>query len=310
MPKFEAIYTLPYQKDSVVAFFKNEPYDFSPGTKWNYNNSGYFLLGYIIEKVSGQTYTDYILNNLVKKARLTNTSVDRLDSILTNRAMGYSRVPNGWRNAEYISMEFPYSAGAIVSTVEDLYRWNKALYSGKIISPALLTKMTTPYMNKYGYGLGVDTFETHKRIGHGGGIPGFVSYDVYYPMDNIHIVVLSNNESPSKGIARAIASILFDKEVVLPYKHKAVAIHSKDLERYVGKYQTSNGPREVVLKEGKLYLKAEGADDIELTPESNHKFFFADRSDAQLNFELNQNNSIRKVQLILEGFSETIKKMD
>jgi len=140
MPKFMSIATLPYPKDSVVAFFKNEPYEFSPGTKWNYNNSGYFLLGYIIEKVSGQSYSEFVLRNVIRKAGLENTAVDRLDSLLLNRAQGYSKTSTGWRNANYVSMEFPYSAGAIVSTIQDMYAWNKALYSGKIISPAMLTK--------------------------------------------------------------------------------------------------------------------------------------------------------------------------
>ncbi len=97
MPKFMSIASLPYPKDSVIAFFKNEPFEFSPGTNWNYNNSGYFLLGYIIEKVSGESYSEYVLRNVIKKADLENTVVDRLDSILINRAQGYSKTSTGWR---------------------------------------------------------------------------------------------------------------------------------------------------------------------------------------------------------------------
>ncbi len=211
-------------------------------------------------------------------------------------------------NANFITMEFPYSAGAIVSTVEDMYVWNKALYSGKIVSSAMLTKMTTPYMNKYGYGLGIDSMDTHKRIGHSGGIPGFISYDVYYPADNINIIVLSNNSSPSPAIANALAAILFNKNVLLPYKHLPVSISSKELEKFVGKYQTSNNKYEVLLKDGKLYRRIEGAKDIELTPESDRKFFYADGSDRQLNFEFNPDHSVRTIQLINNGFVEQIKK--
>lgn len=308
MPKFMSIASLPYPKDSVIAFFKNEPFEFSPGTNWNYNNSGYFLLGYIIEKVSGESYSEYVLRNVIKKADLENTVVDRLDSILINRAQGYSKTSTGWRNADFITMEFPYSAGAIVSTVEDMYVWNKALYSGKIVSSAMLTKMTTPYSNKYGYGLGIDSMDTHKRIGHSGGIPGFISYDVYYPADNINIIVLSNNSSPSPAIANALAAILFNKNVLLPYKHLPVSMSSKELEKFVGKYQTSNNKYEVLLKDGKLYRRIEGAKDIELTPESDCKFFYADGSDRQLNFEFNPDHSVRTIQLINNGFVEQIKK--
>ena len=310
MPKFMSIATLPYPKDSVVAFFKNEPYEFSPGTKWNYNNSGYFLLGYIIEKVSGQSYSEFVLRNLIRKAGLENTAVDRLDSLLLNRAQGYSKTSTGWRNANYVSMELPYSAGAIVSTIQDMYAWNKALYSGKIISPAMLTKMTTPYMNKYGYGLGIDSLDKHKRIGHSGGIPGFLSYDGFFPIDNIHIIVISNNSSPATTIANTLAAILFDKNVVPPHKYIPVAMSSKDLEKFVGKYQTSTSLYEVVLKDGKLYRRIEDTKDIELKPESDRKFFYADGTDRQLNFEFNQDNSVRKVQLINNGVVEDIKKIN
>lgn len=310
MAKFATVKTLPYEKDSVVAFFKSEPYEFSPGTKYNYNNSGYFLLGYIIEKVSGYTYSDYVYNNLVKKAGLQNTFVDKADSILMYRAEAYSRTKSGWRHADYISMEFPYSAGAIVSTVEDLYKWNKALHSGKIVSPGMLSKMTTPYMNKYGYGIAIDSFDNRKRIRHSGGISGFVSYDAYFPTEDMHIVVLSNNSSNSPAIANAISAMLFDKEIIFPYKHQAVKLDSTTLIKYVGKYQTGDGIYEVLLKDGKLYRKVEGSPDMELIPESPHKFFYADESDRQLNFVLNSNNDIRKVQLIVWGLVEELKKIN
>lgn len=311
MPKYISVATLPYSKDSVIAFFKNEPYEFSPGTKYNYNNSGYFLLGYIVEKVSGQSYSDFVSGNVIKKAGLQNTLVDRLDSILSNRAQGYSRTSSGWRNAPFIAMEFPYSAGALVSTLEDMHAWNKALYNGKIVSPAMLTKMTTPYLNKYGYALHIDSLDNHKRIGHGGAIPGFLSQDDYFPTDNIHIIVLSNNSSPSTNIANALAAILFDKNVILPYKHLPVNINSKDLEKFVGNYRGAiNNKYEVVLNDGKLYRRIEGSKDIELKPESNRKFFYADGSDRQLNFELNKDNSFRTVQLIINGTIEEMKKVN
>ncbi len=310
MPKTISIAPLSYHKDSLINLVKNEPYEFSPGTKYNYNNSGYFLLGYIIEKVSGQSYSNYVLNNVVKKAGLENTFVDRLDSILLNRALGYTRTSSGWRNAPFMAMEFPYSAGAMVSTTRDLYAWNKALHGGEIISSAMFTKMTTSYLNKYGYGLTIDTLDNHRRISHGGAIPGFLCYNAYYPADNIHIIVLSNNGSPSPAITNTLAAILFDKHVIPPYTHVAVTLSSKDLEKFVGKYQTASSAYEVVLKEGKLYRRIEGSKDIELVPESNRKFFYADGTDRQLNFELNADNSIKSVQLINSGIVEEIKKIN
>lgn len=115
-------------KDSMVAIRKRQPFDFAPGSNWNYSNSGYFILGYIIEKVSGQSYSEYVLNKVIRKAGLKNTFVNRWDNLLVKRAKGYMKGPNGWQNAMYISMEGPYSAGAIISTATDLYKWNWLIF--------------------------------------------------------------------------------------------------------------------------------------------------------------------------------------
>ena len=177
LPAFYPLHTLPLPKDSVIALFKNKPYKFSPGTNWNYSNSNYFLLGCIIEKVTGKTFAAYLSENVIKKAGLPNTVVNRLDSVLAFRARGYSKSDKGgWKNADYFSMEFPFSAGSLISTAPDLYQWQNALFGSKIISPQTLAQMTAPHLNNYAYGLYVDSFDHHLRIYHGGAIPGFTSY--------------------------------------------------------------------------------------------------------------------------------------
>ncbi len=309
IPKVGKLGTLPYEKDSVITLFKNEPYEFTPGTNYNYNNSGYFLLGRIIEKVSGETYDRYILNNVIKKAGPENTIVNRLDTILINRAAGYSRTQTGWQNTEYYSMAFPYSAGAIISTVEDLYIWNKALFSGKIVSPEMFTKMTTPGLRKYGYGLIIDSALNQRIIGHSGTIPGFTAYNFIFPVDDIHVIILSNNNSNLEAISFALNAILFGKEVIDPYQHREIQIDSKYLEKFVGKYQTDIGQFELHIKDGKLYRKT-GGGDMALKAESIHKFFFADGSDRQLNFVLNAHGIVTKAQIIRNGVVQEIKKTD
>jgi CubicO group peptidase (beta-lactamase class C family) len=247
---------LPIEKDSMVALIEKQPYLFSPGTKWEYSNCGYFLLGYIIEKITNQSYSDYILNSVIKKGGLENTFVNRWDTILVNRVKGYEKKPDGWQNAKHISMEGPYSAGAIISTAEDLYKWNNALYSDKIVSHSSLKKMTTPYMNDYGYGLGVDTFYNHVRIWHGGALRGFTSCIEHYPGDSLDIVVLSNNECNAINIANSIAAGIFGIDVAAPYHHIETKIDSTILNNYIGKYEfNSGGELEIIKKDGKLYRK-------------------------------------------------------
>lgn len=309
IPEFWKIAATPMEKDSMVALIKRQPFDFSPGSKWNYSNSGYFLLGYIIEKASGQSYSDYVLNKVLKKAGLENTFVNRWDSILTNRAKGYMKSRNGWVNAFYISMEGPYSAGAIISTVEDLYKWNMALFGNKVISSASLTKMTTPYLQHYGYGLGIDTFQQHLSIGHTGGIPGFISYLVRFPTDSVVVVVLSNNSGNSPTIANALAANLFGIPVITPHKHIEVKIDSTILDHYIGKYVlASSDTLQIIKKNGKLYRRKPDSE-IELKPESNTTFFYADESDRQLEFKIETSGKVVDAFFINAGIKEKMKRL-
>lgn len=299
---------LPLSTDSMIALFKNRPLDFLPGTKWNYSNSGFFLLGVIVEKASGKTFSAYLNENIIAKIGLTNTSMDRLDSVLAFRAKGYDKNQQGvWSHAMYISMEGPYSAGAIVSTVDDLYRWTKALHNNKILSAASTQKMMTPYLNKYGYGIGIDSLKTHKRVSHNGGIPGFVTNLSYYPADDVCVVVVSNNGSNSDGVSSALASILFDLPVQKPYMPKEIKIDSSQLDKYIGKY-IAESPVELIKKNGKLYRRREGANDIELKPESAIRFFYADDSDRFIEFDVDKTGKMIKGWLIANGDKTEMKK--
>ncbi len=272
MSEFWNLAPVPMKKDTMVALMARYPYDFPPGTKWDYNNSGYFLLGYIIEKASGKNYSEYLQQNILQKAGLNHTMVNRWDTVLDKRARGYDKTPAGWRNAPYISMEGPYSAGAMISTVEDLKRWNDALFAHKIISPASLQKMTTPYMNNYGYGIGIDTFQQHLRIDHSGGIPGFLSFLVYYPKEDITIATLSNNGGNTIALSNGLFGILAGIPVSAPYKHKEVKIDTMTLDIFTGRYAVAPSDTiQIIKKNGKLYRKNTRSE-VELKPESATRF--------------------------------------
>ncbi|MEO8885319.1 MAG: serine hydrolase [Mucilaginibacter sp.] len=313
LPRFNAVHTLALTRDSVIVLFKNQPYAFSPGTKWQYSNSGYFLLGCIIEKVSKKHYNDYIKENILSKASLANTGVNHLDSVLLYRAKGYSPEKSGIKNADYFSMEIPFSAGSIISTVHDLYNWQKALLNGLVISKESVLKMTTAYLGNYGYGLNIDQFNNHKRISHSGAIPGFSSFLGSFPDDKIFIVILSNNEGDVGGISEALSSILFNLPYQIPYIPTEVTINPAVLKKYIGKYQIeqSSGNTYLALVEdnNKLYLKPEGAGDLkmELKPESETKFFFARDHDQEIEFTLDKKGNIAKTYFINKGAKIEIK---
>ena len=309
LPEFESVARLSWSKDSIISFFKNKPYNFSPGTKWMYDNSGYFLLGFILEKVSGQSYNDYLRQHILDKLGMMNTGIDKLDSVLPMRAMGYGKKNKKTVNADFISMEWPFSAGVLYSTTADLYKWDRALYGESVLISTSKQKMFTPWMNNYGYGMVIDTFENHFRVWHNGGIPGFLTNISRYINDDICIVVLSNNESNSDGVSNGLAEIIFDIPFDLPYNHKEIKIDPALLDKFVGKYKAFL-TLQVIKKDGKLYRHRDGTPDIELKPESNTKFFYADESDRQLEFEIDAKGRVTKIWFINNGQRGEMKKLE
>jgi CubicO group peptidase (beta-lactamase class C family) len=310
IPEFWPKAILPLSHDSMIAIFKNKPYDFAPGTQWNYSNSGYYLLGVIVEKVSGKKFADYLQQEIINKAGLKNTSMDRLDSVLAFRAKGYAKNrTGGFNQAMMISMEGPYSAGAMFSTPEDLVNWTKALHENKILLPASTVKMMTAYKNNYGYGIGIDSLKTHKRVSHNGGIPGFSTHLAYYPVDDVYVVAISNNEMSADRIGIAMAYIAFGMPISKPYIPIEVKIDPSILDRYLGNYMATN-PIEIIKKDNKLYRRVTTGPEIELKPESNTRFFYADGSDRFIEFETDKAGLILKAWFISGGDKIVMKKLD
>jgi CubicO group peptidase (beta-lactamase class C family) len=203
MKDFENISRLDKKPEELIAFFKNQPMEFAPGTKWNYNNSGYFLLGYIIEKVSGKTYPEYVEETFFKTLGMTNSYYGSDSKIIKNRASAYSKNESGFVNAEPLSMTLPYAAGSLQSTVEDLYKWNQALHSFKLVKKESLDKAFTSYIladgkkTNYGYGWSMGNIQGSPTIEHGGGIPGFLTMGIYLPKEDVFVTIFSNCDCKS-----------------------------------------------------------------------------------------------------------------
>ena len=291
-------------QDSMISFIAGKSYTASPGSKFNYTNSGYFLLGYIIEKVSGLSYGNYLEKNIFSKLGMTNSLLNKPDSVLSMRAKGYDVKGRKTANADYIAMDWPFSAGGIISTVDDMYKWDRALYTGTVLNDASKQKMFTPGKGDYGYGFIIDSLEKHPRIWHNGSIPGFLSNISRYPEEDVCVIVLANtiviqnNTLPITDVlAGGLAGIVFDMPVEVPYVHKEVKIDPSLLDKYVGKYNAGL-TLEVIKKDNKLYRHRDGSVDIELKPESNTKFFYADDSNRQLEFELDAAGNVVKIWFI------------
>jgi D-alanyl-D-alanine carboxypeptidase len=198
LPWFEANQRRDVSLDELIDVFKNEPLDFVPGTKWDYSNSGYILLGAIIEKVTGLSYEQFLQERIFGPLGMGHSGYDHTDRIVPGRAAGYQIGAGGLENAAYLSMTLPHAAGALISSVEDLAIWNEALADGKVLRPETLARAwTSGTLNNgdihgYGYGWMMFSYEGHRAVEHAGGIHGFVTDAIYFPGDRVYVAVLAN----------------------------------------------------------------------------------------------------------------------
>ena len=289
----EAIATTP---EKLVARFRDKPLEFQPGEKWNYSNSGYVLLGYLIEKISGQSYSQFVQDNIFTPLGMKDSGYDSNSAIIVHRASGYAPSDKGLINAGYIDMSIPLSAGALYSTAEDLLRWERGLFGDKLLSAASLQKMTTPFKGDYAFGLAVHQASGHKVIEHGGGIEGFNTQLTYYPDDKLTVVVLSNQNTGATGdIASKLAALVHGEKVVLAGERKEVAVSPAILQTYVGTYELAPGFDIVMTLEGnQLMTQATGQPKFPVFAESDTKFFLK-VVDAQLEFLKNDKGEVTHV---------------
>ena len=285
-PDYHANEVRPYTPDQLVAWFKDKPLDFPPGSDWRYSNSGYVLLGYLIEKISGKSYAEFVQGNLFDPLGMHDTGYDSFTRIIPHRATGYMNGPTGLQNAPYIDMSIPLSAGALYSTTHDLLKWEQALFGGKVLNAAELKKMTTPFKKDYACGLAiVKDPGGHAEITHGGGIEGFNTSLAYYPDNKLTVVALSNlNGGAPDEIASKLGMTAYGEKVVLNSERKEIAVDPAVLAEYVGTYKLAPNVDIVMTLEGaQLMTQATGQPKFPLFAESPTKFFLK-VVDAQVEF--------------------------
>ncbi len=268
-----------------IAHVADKPLEFTPGEKFKYSNSGFVLLGWIVEVASGQSYEAFLRENIFKPLGMNDSGYDSNTAVIPQRASGYVPGPNGPTNAPYIDMHVPHGAGALYSTTADLHRWAQGLFGGKLLSPASLEQMTTPVKGNYAFGLTVTTTKGRKVISHSGGIEGFNAQLAYYPESKITVVVLANNNgSPYTAIAEQLAALAFGEMVTLPAERREIEVPVAVLQNYVGVYQLN--PRitnTIRLTDGHLTTQLSGQSPLPIFPESERKFFLK-VVDAQVEF--------------------------
>lgn len=267
----------------LIGLFKDKPMRFEPGQRWAYNNSGYVLLGAVIEKASGRTYEEFIESRIFKPLGMTHSFYGNTERIIPRRIPGYQAGQKGFINAPYLSMTQPYAAGSLLSSVDDLAVWSDAVFAGKLVGRAWLDKAFTPYKLKngestgYGYGWFISDYQGHRIVEHGGGINGFSTYEMTLPEDRVFLAVLTNSAVAGRDPeprAVKIAGLVLGKPEP---ERKAVKFAPGDLDLLTGVYEDEAGEERYIRGEGeKLYSQRSGGGKTEMLAMSPLEFFFRD----------------------------------
>ncbi|HEY1663879.1 MAG TPA: serine hydrolase [Verrucomicrobiae bacterium] len=277
--------TKPTTTEAIIEMIKKYPYDFDPGTKWSYDNSGYVLLGYIVEKVSGQSYGGFLRENFFQPLGMTNTGVYHAQPGLSHEALGYSLGTNGF---ERVPDDLCATGdGALYSTVKDLYRWNEGIFNGRVLDAASLKAAFTPVKKKvsqlnsghgYGFGWFVGRDRGLREISHGGGIPGFTSMLLRLPDAQFTVVVLGNTgagrpEANPEFLAYQMVDIyLADKLAPLAIVNTNVS--PKSYDALAGRYELEGGIVTISRRGTHLFAQMPGETEAEIFPKSDTGFFW------------------------------------
>ena len=262
LPDAEANERLDLSHQQVLDLIKDKLPLFDPGTSWRYDNSAFYLAGMVVERVTGQDYGAYVRDNVFKPLGMGSSSLCYARDVVPHLSSGYERDSGKLVNASYLSWKLPFAAGAVCSTASDLLKWQAALNAGRIIRPASLAVMRTPTLLSDGtridYGLGtrLGSVEGHPVVGHTGSGGGFGNAMVYYPDDDLSVVVLTNTGSDA-GPALALATAIARPLLGLPEKKEPVNLDvpADELAALTGTFESDDATVENFAKDGKLHFR-------------------------------------------------------
>lgn len=293
---------------SFVEFEKTKPLDFPVGTDWSYSNSGYYFLGYIIQKVTGigyeQAVSKYIFNPLQMKQ--SGFAFKNLKN--KNKTIGYEIfTENTHKTSVVYAPPGPFAAGGIYSTVEDLYKYYKGLAAYKILRKETLEKAYSPFKNNYGYGWIIVSMFDKKTVGHSGAGAGFRSNFVQIPEEDICIILLSNCEKDLNNITGGVLKILFDKPYKIPVD---ISVKKEILEKYKGTYQVNdNFIIYVTIENNRLTAQPKGQPKSIMYAEKDN-LFYVEELNGYIHFEENKQNQIDTLIFNKEGQDTKAKKIN
>jgi CubicO group peptidase (beta-lactamase class C family) len=287
--------------ERMISMMKSKPLEFQPGTKFSYSNSNYILLGYIIQKVTGKPYEQVVHEYIFNPLGMTHSGFDFKNLKDTNKVVGYLAFDKSLQViAPIVDSSASFAAGAMYSTLDDLYKWDRGLYGNKVVSQSSLEKAYTPKLNKYGYGWFIDSIKGKRILTHNGGIFGFTADFVRIPADDVCIIVLCNEGENLTPITKGLKNILYDLPYELPAERKSIQLPEEELKEYVGEYWVSETIKvNITLEAGQLKVQLTGQPKVELFAQRKDLFFIK-VVDAQLEFKRDSAGKLQKV-VIYQG---------
>jgi CubicO group peptidase (beta-lactamase class C family) len=301
----------PTTEKKMLALFKNRPLDFSPGTQWSYSNSGYLLLGYIIQKITGQPYEKIVRQYIFNPLHMNESGFDFTNLKNPMKATGYFSI-DGKKSEEagIVDSSVSFSAGAIYSTTYDLLKWHKAILNNTIIKRISAEEAFTPVKDHYGYGWGIDSIEGKRITAHSGGIFGFNSNFARVEADDICIVLLNNvGNDKLQEITQNILAILYNKPYKIPENKVAVQLSDTILKKYTGTYELAPQFKiDITTANGQIFAQATGQPKFELFAQKEN-YFFIKAVSAEVEFIINAQGQVEKMILYQGGRNTEGKKI-
>lgn len=279
LPEFPSFWRNDLTLDELIGLFKDQPLDFAPGEQWAYSDSGYVLLGAVIEKASGMSYAEFVQQRIFTPLGMTQSSYDTTARIVPGRVAGYTRTKAGYEHAAYLSMALPHAAGALASSVDDLARWDAALYTNKLLKQDTIQRafrsatLSNDQPTGYGYGWTIGNYEGHTINEHNGDVNGFSTQMMRLPSDKVYVAILTNCDS-CRGSLGMLAFRIAATVIGKPYQDPpALTLPAATLAAYEGVYQF-NAQLSVAIRQedNQLLLETGGAPRV-LVPLSPHEFF-------------------------------------
>lgn len=254
--------------------FTDKPLNFQPGEQWAYTNLGYIVLGYLLERTTGQTYEEFVQENIFKPLGMNDSGLMSFVKVIPRRATGYWPGSNGLENAERPDARIGFSAGSLYSTTDDLLRWEEGLFGGRLLSPASLRKMTTPFKSDYACGLHVSRVNGRLMLEHDGNNIGFNADMAYYPEERLAVIVLANlNGTVTGEMTKALAAVAHGEPPPIPSVHREVPLPKEVLARYAGTYQFPRYSLKMVPEGNHLLVQFDNGGTLPVFPESETRFF-------------------------------------